>query len=515
MSVSRRKFFKQSGVLAGTAFAFPNVARAVEPAAARPGQRPRHIIHLVSDGMSLGTLTCADHFAQATRGRGLAWVQLYRQRAAQTAWVNMRSLNSLVTDSAAASTGWGSGSRVKNGAVNVLPDGRKLHPLCALFGEAGWARGLVTTTEITHATPAGFAANVDDRACADTIAAQYLERRLDVMLGGGRQFFNPAKRKDKRNLLADFRAQGYAVLEKWSDLASAPTDKRWLGVFASGHLPFTLDHLADEKLKATVPTLAEMTRAALKRLERLPHFLLQVEGGRVDHGAHNSDAAAALHDQIAFDEALELCLTFQHRHPDTLLVITTDHGNSNLGLNGMGTKYSSSSHHFAHLSQIKKSLPELVKDIKKGAEAPGVVEITLADGTTKREVYRVPPTHIIDVVGAATGYQVPPAKAELLSQHLANTVQPVYEQMNSPLAQLGQLLANYHGIGWTGNSHTADYVPLVALGPGAERFRGFLQNTDVFRHYLALGKIDFRNPELPLLAECGPSASEVERHEFV
>ena len=68
----------------------------------------------------------------------------------------MRSLNSLVTDSAAASTSWGSGSRVKNGTLNILPDGRRLRPLCTVFGEAGWARGLVTTTEITHATPAGF-----------------------------------------------------------------------------------------------------------------------------------------------------------------------------------------------------------------------------------------------------------------------------------------------------------------------------------------------------------------------
>ena len=82
-----------------------------------------------------------------------------------------------------------------------------------------------------------------------------------------------------------------------------------------------------------------------------------------------------------------------------------------------------------------------------------------------------------------------------------------------PVIQLGQLLGNHLGIGWTSGSHTADYVPMVAVGPGAEHFQGFIQNTDVFHHYLALAKIDFRNPEVPLLAECGPTAEEVEMAE--
>jgi alkaline phosphatase len=75
---------------------------------------------------------------------------------------------------------------------------------------------------------------------------------------------------------------------------------------------------------------------------------------------------------------------------------------------------------------------------------------------------------------------------------------------------MGQLLANHLGIGWTGTAHTADYVPLVAMGPGAERFRGFLESTDVFHHYLALTGMDYRNPEVPLMAESGPTASESE-----
>ena len=71
------------------------------------------------------------------------------------------------------------------------------------------------------------------------------------------------------------------------------------------------------------------------------------------------------------------------------------------------------------------------------------------------------------------------------------------------------------GIGWTSTGHTSDYVPILATGPGAEKFRGFVQNTDVFRHYTGFAGIDFRNPELPLMAEAGPTATEAEAYEFL
>jgi len=73
--------------------------------------------------------------------------------------------------------------------------------------------------------------------------------------------------------------------------------------------------------------------------------------------------------------------------------------------------------------------------------------------------------------------------------------------MNAVTSQLGQLMANRLGIGWTGNTHTSDYVPVIAIGPGSERFTGLIQNTDIFTHYTALADIDFRNPSMPLIAE--------------
>lgn len=437
--------------------------------------------------MSLGTLSCADQLSLLERQRHLSWIELFNRPEATTALMDMRSLDSLVTDSAAASSSWGSGSRVRNGTLNVSSKGHALIPLMALFGQAGWKRGLVTTTEITHATPAGFTVALGDRGQGEDIADQYLGRRLDLYLGGAQDHFDPAKRKDKRNLWTEFSWTGYSILKNRSDLEKAPKDQPWLGTFSTSHLPFSLDRQHDTDLQKNVPTLAEMTARALEKLESAEHFILQVEGGRVDHACHNNDAASALRDLIAHDEAIEVALRFRERHPDTLVVMTTDHGNANLGLNGMGTSYRDSSRNFKRLAQMRASFPILLKQLKAAK----------SEGESKR------------ILEESTGYKVDTKKLTQFLPFVAGKGSTLYDPMNTDVAGLGQLLANHLGIGFTGTTHTSDYVPLVAVGPGAERFRGMIRNTDVFRHYTELAAIDYRNPQEPLLAsvasaETGP-----------
>jgi alkaline phosphatase len=167
--------------------------------------------------------------------------------------MNTRSLNSMVTDSSAASSAWGSGSRVVNGAVNVLPDGRLLTPLYTLFGEAGWKTALVTTAEITHATPAGFAVAIKSRGNSDGIAKRYLDRNIEVLLGGGRPFFDPKKRKDKRDLRAEFKLAGYASSRIWMNSTRRP---RMPG--CSGPLPTVTS--PTPLISATMPSCAPRSR---------------------------------------------------------------------------------------------------------------------------------------------------------------------------------------------------------------------------------------------------------------
>jgi alkaline phosphatase len=548
--ISRRSFLSRSGLAAAaaTAVAAPHIARAADELIRKTGQKPKRIIHIVSDGMSVGTLTCANLFSQLTRKRPLTWMNLHDDPGAKIGLMNTRSLNSAVTDSSAASSAWGSGSRVVNGAVNALPNGTLLTPLYALFSQAGWATGLVTTAEITHATPAGFATAVKSRGDSQAIAAQYYDRKIDVLLGGGKPFFDGKRRKDKRDLAGDFTKAGYTVVKDLAGLQSAPLDTKLLGTFADGHVPYMVDYLADPKIREKTPTLAQMTTAALARLERKEQFILQVEGARIDHAAHNSDAPGAINDQIALDEAIDVCLEFQKKHPDTLIVLTTDHANSNLGLNGMGGGYRTSSQRFATMTEVKASFPEILKKLEKAGKkikvpsVPSDAEDKLdvpdpmakidpngkSEGEKEKEddktkftaavqmssAIAVEPRAIIEVIGETTGYKMSERRAALFSKVLAGEYPALYDQMNSAVTQLGQVMANRFGIGWTGNTHTADYVGILALGPGAEHFAGFVQNTDVFVHYTQLAGIDFKNPSLPLIASVdGPEANEVERSE--
>ena len=450
----------------------------------------------------------------------MKWLELFGHPAAQSGLMDMRSLNSLVTDSSAASSSWGSGVRIINGMVNQQGDRTPLTTLYELFGQQGWARGLVTTTEITHATPAGFATCVDNRDKATTIAAQYYDRRVEILLGGGRKFFDPKHRKDKRDLRGDFATAGYCVMNTVDDLQRAPLDRPWLGTFSKSHLPFVIDH-PNDPTSALVPSLAAMTAAALKKLEREPHFILQVEGGRVDHAAHNSDAVSAMHEMISFDEALEVCLEFQKRVPDTLLVVTTDHGNANIGLNGTGDGYGQSLWNFKKVANVNASFPEILKrmritdppdpkkvDEEKDDEADKKKEAAKSKEEKDREAAEkkkkdenvVSPKEIAAVIYELTGYKPSERRAGLLRPYVQKKGDPLYEMMKSDVCALGQLMGNYHALGFIGNAHTSDYVSILALGPGAEKFAGFIPNTDVFHRYLEFAKIDFRNPQEHLIA---------------
>ena len=511
--VTRRTFLSRAGLAAAAASGAPHIGRSAEALLAQPGQTPAKIIQIVSDGMSMGTLTCADALSHLLRKKGLSWINLLRDNATRQGLVCTRSLNSMVTDSSAASSAWGSGSRVVNGTLNMLPDGRKLRPLYPLFAEKSWARGLVTTAEVTHATPAGFAVSVGSRGDAPQIALQYFDQKIDVMLGGGRPAFVAKTRPDKRDLHAEFAAAGYAVVNDKAGLAAAPLDKPLLGTFADGHLPYTIDHLADPALVASVPTLAELTQAALARLENREHFILQVEGARIDHAAHNSDAPAALRDQIALDEAIDVCLDFQKRHPDTLIVMTTDHGNSNLGLNGAGSGYNASSKVFANVAGVKMSLPMILKLIEKTGkmqavkppekedDAPSAEPTKFTGAVETIEGLAIDPKKVQEILKEVAGYEVSDRRSKWFVSTIAGQTPPLYKQMDTAISQLGQLMANHLGIGWTGNTHTSDYVPVLAIGPGAEKFLGYHDNTDFFGIYTGLVGIDFKNPSVPLLAD--------------
>lgn len=416
----------------------------------------KNVIFLVSDGMSSGTLALADILKRRREGNATHWARLYEEGRARRSLMDMASADRIVTDSAAAASSWGCGHRINNGGVNYGVNGEMHKPVLPVFSDAGKSTGLVTTTRITHATPAGFAANVEARGMEDTIAEQYLQRNVDVLLGGGNRHFDPQMRDDNRNLYQEYEQAGYDLVRNKQELQRTGTrNRRLLGTFSDGHLPYSIDHANIREYRNDIPTLSEMTETALEELSRNDRgFILQVEGGRVDHAAHGNCVAGMLYDQIAFDDAIGTACSFAENRDDTLVIITTDHGNANPGLN------SGPDEKFDTLQQFRHSFSWIHSELNE-------------DSTLQQ---------IRERVEAATNFQITAEEAQVYLDATKGTYKPVYNEMSGRASVLGQIVANYTNVNWIGGSHTSDYVELAAFGPGCEAIKqnGLVRNTDLF-----------------------------------
>ena len=462
--IDRRDWLK-SAALSGAATMLAGT-HASAGTSTTPASKVRGVVFMVSDGMSPGVLTLAEAYSKLTRHRGTQWWSILNDHRAARGLMDTASANSMVTDSAAASTAWGGGQRVNNGSINVSTDGKEITPIAAILKKKGARIGLVSTATITHATPAGFASSAPKRNEEDDIAPQYLDR-VDVLLGGGSGHFSAKDRLDSRDLAGDFAKAGYGIVNNRDSLLAAREEKL-LGTFTRGHLPFTIDRDQNPAMAAAVPTLTEMAQAALTRfLTGTKPFLLQIEGARIDHAAHLNDIGALLADQLAFDDAIAAVLALIGTRDDILLVVTSDHGNSNPGLNGMGNGYGESTQRFATISNMKASHERLFAEW-----------INSKGGTTDQ---------LTQLIKQHLDFTLKPEQAtaliEIFEKH------PVIEwneQLSKPEGLLGQFAGNHTGIGWTGTTHTSDPTLISALGPQSDLFTGMVKNSDVFGHLMEL-----------------------------
>src|SRR3990167_2328607 len=331
--------------------------------------RTRNIILFVGDGMSMTTVAAARILEGQKRGQPGEENMLSFEAFPHTAFSRTYSTDRQTADSASTMTAMITGAKTRSGMISVAQasargdcDGSRdegLTTAIELAELAGLATGVVTTTRITHATPAASYAHTPERewendtdlpaaaraaGCRD-IARQLTEFDLgdgiEVVLGGGRSEFLPAGAPDPEYAtLTGRRLDGRDLTQEWqgkhpegkfvwnhSQLASldlARTDKL-LGLFESDHMNYEHDRGQD---RAGEPSLAEMTRAAITVLRRNSKgFVLVVEGGRIDHAHHAGNAFRALGDTIAFSDAVRAA-TEMTDDSDTLVLVPADHSHT-------------------------------------------------------------------------------------------------------------------------------------------------------------------------------------------
>jgi len=470
--MNRRSFFRNGSLAAiGTTLInpFQSFGQSLDFDTLQKNKKAKNIIFLVSDGMSSGTLNMTDLFLSRKYGKGSNWIQLYKDNRVTRGLMDTASANSIVTDSSAGSSAWGGGVRVPNGSLNVGANGEQYLPILQKFKKAGKMAGCVTTVPITHATPAGFCVNSKSRNSQEDIAVQYLDLHFDVMMGGGNQYFAADKRKDKKDMYATFTAKGYQVAKTRDEMMHASNDKPVLGIFGEDAVPYYVDRNSDVALKQLVPSLAEMTQKAIDRMKNHPKgFVMQIESGKVDWAAHANDIAGLLHDQIEFDEAIKVAIDFAEKDKETLVIITTDHGNANPGV------------------IYGKSADEHFDSIQKYTQTNDWILNNIHSGFTAKQV--------MDLIASANGTTVSEEDAKTLLTYydgLSKEDGGLYNYRKLPFKSFAEMQKKTNSVGWISMDHSADFVELAMFGPGSELLKPFVKNTDL--HYLMLEAAEVEN----------------------
>ncbi|MCX2678380.1 alkaline phosphatase [Galbibacter sp. EGI 63066] len=469
--MNRRKFFKNGSLLTlGTTLLnpFSSIASNIQYETGDRNKKAKNIIIIISDGMSIGTLNMTDLYLSRKTGKCSNWLQLYKDNKVSRALMDMASASSIVTDSAAASSSWGGGMRINNGALNVSKNGEEYLPIWQKFKQAGKKAGCVTTVPITHATPAGFCINSKSRNAQEKIAERYLEQKFDVMMGGGDNYFSPEKRKDKKDMYQAFVSQGYEIVKTRDEMFSAPIDKPILGVFEDDGLPYSVDRQNNKELLQKGPTLAEMTQKAIHTMRDHPHgFVLQVEAGKVDWAAHGNDIAGLIYDQAAHDEAIQVAMDFANQDEQTLVIITTDHGNANPGV----IYGKEANANFDSIQQYKHTNEWILKGIGKETSI----------------------SQIKERVHYANNFVLTDEESKLLLSYYTDlqTEDGLYNPKHLPFKVLAEIQQQHNSVGWISMQHSADYVELALYGPGSHLLKPFITNTDL--HYLMLEAAEVDN----------------------
>jgi alkaline phosphatase len=328
------------------------------------GRSPRNVILLIGDGMGDSEITMARNYWKGAGGR-LAMDSLPSTGAYTTYSVEESdpSKPDYVTDSSASATGFATGHKTSDKRIGTSPgDDEDLKTILELAQERGMRTGFATTSGISTATEAAFTSHVRFRGCMGpesmqqcltdrkshdgpgSIAEQQLDHGVDVMLGGGRTYFEQridAGPDRGQTVLEAARGHGYDVALDTNDLRAARSDRKLLGLFSpvgmsaewsgdpakpgQGSGP---QRCEEDRRPEDQPSLVAMARTTLERLENDKGFFALVEGANIDTYSHSANPCQEIGEAVEFDRAVRLVLDYAKDHPNTLVVVTADHGHA-------------------------------------------------------------------------------------------------------------------------------------------------------------------------------------------
>ena len=398
----------------------------------------KNIIFLIGDGMGVSFTSGYRYFKDDPATLELESTEFGPYLVGQqTTYPNDPRHN--VTDSAASATAMATGVKTYNGAIGIGNDHSKLKSVLERAKEKGKGTGLVATAQITHGTPAAFGAHVSQRKSMSAIADDYFQdlvngrHKIDVLLGGGSDWFI---RKD-RNLVKEFQKDGYSYVTSLNELKNDES-AQVVGLFAKRGLPKMIDR------PSNVPSLADMTTSAIERLNKYnTGFFLMVEGSQIDWAAHDNDIVGVMSEMEDFEIAFKVAVDFAKKDGHTLVIATADHstGGFTIGAQGQYNWFSS-----------------VIKAVKR---TPNYMAAKIVNGAGVKETL----TKYIDL--PLTKDEINLVERAARTQNVKNIDNTIEEVINQRTLT-----------GWTTRGHTGEDVNVYAFGPGSERFKGQIDNTD-------------------------------------
>lgn len=391
-------------------------------------QAPKNAVFLIVDGMGPAHITAARLYNDGPD------TPLHLESLSTVGIARTHSTSDFVTDSASSATALASGVKTYNHAIGLTDphqtssgESEKIVTLIDLTEQKGMRTGLITNTSITHATPAAFYAHVPHRRMEFEIAEQLASRNIDLILGGGLDFFLPkgegGLRTDGRNLLKEMEDRGYLVITSYKKLASLRPEnieQKVIALLDQNHLSYESDRKEEEL------SFAELMDFSLRYLRARGRFFLAAESGRVDHASHRNQIRRTLDEMLAMDKSVERILKETR---DTLFVLTSDHETGGLALSGYAPHQFASGENLFKNYQRDYSNPNSRHGFVSWASGPGYGRPLVVDESDPHPVHPA-------VYPARMAY------------------------------------------------HTAVDVPVLAHGPKSKKFGGFMDNTEIAKRLM-------------------------------
>lgn len=434
----------------------------------------KYVFYFIGDGMGVNQVNITEMFeAEAKHGK-ISHVPLQFASFPHSGLVMTFSATNSVTDSSAAGTALSTGIKTYNGAIGLDEKGDRIESIAEKALRAGKRVGVATSVSVDHATPAAFYAHQAKRKMYYEIATDLPKSNFHFFAGSG--FLSPNttyKKEPATSVFELFDKGGYTVARGLEEYKAKRNKAEKMILIQKAEkeqssLPYAIDREKDDL------TLAQITSSAIDFLTKGNNkgFFLMVEGGKIDWACHDNDAATSIEEVKDLDEAVKVALDFYKKHPkETLIVITADHETGGISLGTGGYQLN-----LKALKYQKKSTGELSKEISK---------------LRKEKNNKVSWEDIKELLAENMGFwknipitweQEKKLRDEFEKSFVKNKVvfeKSMYTRSEPVAACAKEIMSEIAMVSWASNDHSAGYVPVFAIGKGAEMFNGRIDNTEI------------------------------------